>query len=466
MSIIQLQGVSFGFSHKTCFSDFHASVDWGQRIAIVGANGSGKSSLLQILNGSLLPHSGQTSRLDGLRTGFLPQILQATDGLSGGQAVNQAISYVLADHPELLLLDEPTNHLDSDNRRSLGRMLRHYHGALVMVTHDVALLDTLCDTIWHIEQGKVEVFEGRYGDFLAERDLQRQAIEEQLHSLRRDQQAAHEARMKEQERARKARERGARSIEQRKWATIKSPAKLGRGNTTAGRNQAAITERQRELGVRLTSLRLPETIAPRFHLAAAPTGASSIVQIRNGSVGYAQALLSGIQLDLATGERLALTGRNGCGKSTLAKAVAGIMPARRLSGEWLTPPESGVGYLDQHYGQLKPGVTVLATLQFAAPDWTMSQLRHWLSDFLFRRDEEVHADVATLSGGEQARLSLACIAARPPALLILDEATNNLDRITRQHMVEILRDYPGAMLLISHDETFLQDIGMVRQQAL
>ncbi|QEL55029.1 ABC-F family ATP-binding cassette domain-containing protein [Chromobacterium paludis] len=466
MPLIQLQGVSLGFSHKTCFADFSADVDWCQRIAIVGANGSGKSSLLSILNGSLEPDSGQRIRLDGLRTGFVPQIVQARDGLSGGQAVNQALSRALAEHPDLLLLDEPTNHLDADNRRSLGRMLRHFPGALVIVTHDDALLDELCDTVWHIEQGAVEVFSGRYADFLAERDRQRLAIAQQLHGLRRDQQAAHEARMKEQERASKARERGERSIAQRKWATIKSPAKLGRGNTTAGRKQAAITEQQRELSERLSALRMPQTIAPRFQLCPAAPGASAVLQVRDGSVGYAQAVLNGIQLDLAAGERLALTGKNGCGKSTLAKAIAGIAPARRLAGDWRTPPADRIGYLDQHYGQLEPGLTVLESLRRAAPDWPLSRLRHWLSDFLFCQDEEAHADVATLSGGEQARLALACIAARPPSLLVLDEATNNLDRVARQHVIEVLRDYPGAMLLISHDEDFLLQVGRVRQQAL
>jgi ATPase subunit of ABC transporter with duplicated ATPase domains len=458
--MIQLQGVCLAFPHKTCFADFTASLDWGQRIAIVGDNGCGKSSLLNMLYGSLAPDAGQVLRTDGLRIGHVPQIVDAADGLSGGQAVNQALSRALALQPDLLLLDEPSNHLDSANRRALARMLRHFYGTVVIVTHDAALLDEVCDTVWHIEAGKVQVFSGRYADFLQERERQRDKVQQQLQQLRRDQHEAHESRMQEQQRASKAKERGARSIEQRKWATIRSPAKLGRGNTTAGRKQAAISEMQRELGAQLSALRRPEVIAPRFHLSAASASQSAVLSIIDGSVGYEQPVLGKIQLSLAAGERLALTGANGSGKSSLAKAIAGVGPVRRLHGEWHVPAAQHIGYLDQHYSRLRPGLTVLQTLQQAAPGWPMEQLRRHLSDFLFRQDPAVHADVASLSGGEKARLSLACIAANPPRLLILDEVTNNLDRTARNHVIEVLQAYPGAMLLISHDESFLQAMGL------
>jgi len=459
MSMIQLQGVCLAFPHKTCFADFSATLDWGQRVAIVGDNGSGKSSLLNILNASLAPDAGQVRRTDGLRIGYVPQIVAATDGLSGGQAVNQALSRALAQQPDLLLLDEPSNHLDAANRRSLARMLRHFYGAIVIVTHDAALMDEVCDTVWHIEAGQVQVFAGRYADFLEERERQRHKIEQQLMQLKRDQHAAHDSRMQEQQRASKAKERGVASIAQRKWATIRSPAKLGRGNTTAGRKQAAISAQQRELGAQLSALKRPEVIEPRFQLTAALSQHSTVLNISDGSIGYEQPLLRGLQLRLEAGERLALTGANGCGKSSLAKAIAGLGPVRRLAGDWHMPAPAHIGYLDQHYSSLLSGRTVLQTLQHAAPAWTMEQLRRWLSDFLFRQDQAVHADVATLSGGEKARLSLACIAANPPRLLILDEVTNNLDRTARNHVTEVLQGYPGAMLLISHDAALLQAMG-------
>ncbi|MEJ8676177.1 ABC-F family ATP-binding cassette domain-containing protein [Chromobacterium amazonense] len=459
MPIMQLQGLSLAFPHKTCFSDFHAQIDWGQRIGIVGANGSGKSSLLKMLLGELPSEPGRIRRDQAARIGYLPQIVERFDELSGGQRVNQALSQALAGHPDLLLLDEPSNHLDSRNRRALSRMLRGFGGAIALVTHDLALLDEVCDSIWHIGDGQIEIFSGRYADFLREREQRRAALERERAGLKREQEAAHQARMREQERAGKARERGARSIAERKWATIKSPTKLGRGNTTAGRKQTELAEQRRELNDRLSSLRLPERIAPRIQLTEGERATGLVLQISDGSVGYQQPVLDHIHLRLARGERLALAGGNGSGKSTLARAIAGIEPARRLGGDWLTP--APIGYLDQHYATLRPGLSVLETLRRCAAGWPPQRLRHFLSDFLFRDDAAVEADVATLSGGEKARLSLALIAARPPALLILDEMTNNLDLITRNHVIDILQHYPGAMLLISHDADFLAAVGQV-----
>lgn len=478
MSMIHLQGVCLAYAntanklHATCLQDVDASLDWGQRLAIAGDNGSGKSTLLKLLLGTLAPDAGCIRRADGLRIGYVPQLLTAQDGLSGGQTVNQALSHALAGQPDLLLLDEPTNHLDAANRKSLAKMLRHFYGALVIVTHDRVLLDEVCDTVWTLERGALHIFNGRYADFLAERDMQRLKLEQQLLTIRREQHAAHDARMQEQQRAAKARERGANSIAQRKWATIRSPAKLGRGNTTAGRKEAAIATQQRDLADQLAAMSRPEIIVPRFQLSAATAHQTMVVQVSGGCVGYdsgssgGQALLRDIYLTLEVGGRLALVGANGSGKSTLAKAIAGIAPVQRLAGEWSAPPRDRIGYLDQHYAGFTAGMTVLETLARAQPAWTLEQRRRWLADFLFRRDEAVQADVATLSGGEQARLSLACIAACPPELLVLDEMTNNLDATARQHVIEVLRNYSGAMLLISHDEDFLEAVGRVERFAM
>lgn len=463
MTMIQLQGLGLSFPHKICFSEFNATIDWGQRIAIVGDNGSGKSSLLRILNGDLVPDEGTICISDGLGIGYVEQVIDGTgsEQLSGGERVNQALSQALARVSSyasgLLLLDEPTNHLDADNRRSLSRMLQNYIGSIVLVTHDEELMNQVCDTIWHIGQNKITVFHGRYADYLAEQQLQREVIEKKLATIKRAQQDVHHSLMKEQERASHARQRGVNSIQNRKWATIKSPAKLGRSNTTSGRKQSEIKEQRRELAEQLDQLPSIEIIVPRFHLTRTSKTQQAIIQITNGVIGYDTPLLSNINLSLSQGERLAFTGKNGSGKSTLARAIA---HHRQLihSGDWILPAPEDIGYLDQHYANLNPTNTVLQTLNSIVPHWTQLELRRHLSDFLFRQNEIVQTRVADLSGGEKARLSLACIAACPPQLLILDELTNNLDRRMRQHMIEILRHYPGTLLLISHDENFLQQV--------
>jgi len=466
MTMIQLQGLGLSFPHKTCFSDFNGSIEWGQRIAIVGDNGSGKSSLLRILNGQLVPNEGAICTSAQIGIGYLEQVLD-DEQFSGGERVNRALSVALAQATDLLLLDEPTNHLDTDNRRSLSRMLQNYRGSIVLVTHDEALMNQVCDTIWHVGEDKITVFQGRYADYLAEQQLQRELLEKKLATIKRAQQDTHDALMKEQERASHAKKRGEINIKNRKWATIKSPTKLGRGNTTSGRKQSEISEQRRDLIAQLDQLPSMELIVPRFHLDSQKTK-QTVMQITNGTISYADRttpLLENINLSVLQGERLALVGANGSGKSTLARAIA-RHPNIIQSGDWILPSPQYIGYLDQHYANLKPQETVLQALSNVVTHWTQRELRRHLSDFLFRQNDVVQNRVSTLSGGEKARLSLACIAACPPQLLILDELTNNLDRRMRQHMIEIMRNYPGALLLISHDEDFLEQISNVQRYIL
>ena len=185
-----------------------------------------------------------------------------------------------------------------------------------------------------------------------------------------------------------------------------------------------------------------------------------MVQVSGASVGYEAPVLEGVAFALAAGERLALVGRNGCGKSTLARAILGD-PAVWRSGDWMVPDPAAIGYLDQHYANLAWRDTALAAVERVTPIWSLSQRRHHLADFLLRGEQLVQTRVGELSGGERARLALACIASRVPDLLILDEITNNLDLRTLHHVVDVLREYPGAMILISHDDDFLAAIGAV-----
>ena len=169
--------------------------------------------------------------------------------------------------------------------------------------------------------------------------------------------------------------------------------------------------------------------------------------------------LQKISLSISSRDRIAIQGDNASGKSTLIKAILDDDSVIK-SGNWHAPKISDIGYLDQHYATLSAEKTVLETIAELVPTWTHIEVRRHLNDFLFRKNEEVNAIVSTLSGGEKARLSLAQIAAKTPKLLILDEVTNNLDLETRGHVIEVLKNYPGAMILISHDADFLEEIGV------
>lgn len=390
----------------------------------------------------------------------MPQVIEAFDSFSGGQRFNKALTQALALDPSVLMLDEPTNHLDHHNRQSLIRMLQAFAGTLVMVTHDVELLQSTVESIWHIDNGQVYVFSGNYEDYLREVGNQRAAIETELADLNRQKRQMHDNLMKEQGRAKSSRIRGEKHIQQRKWPTIVSESKALHAQETSGRKKSAINYKKQELTERLSSLRVAEIIQPTFTLSSARSN-QTLVTISDGSVYYVEnnAILQDLNFSINARDRIAIQGNNGSGKSTLIKAILGDSSVIK-QGDWMVPKPEDIGYLDQHYDTLFPNKTVLETLSCLLAGRSYAEIRKHLNDFLFRKNEEVEALVSTLSGGEKARLSLAQIAAITPTLLILDEMTNNLDLPTRDHVIQVLKVYPGAMIVISHDTAFLTAIGV------
>jgi ATPase subunit of ABC transporter with duplicated ATPase domains len=458
---IQLKNVSLTFPHKVCFQDFNTQIPYGSRIAIIGRNGSGKSSLLKMILGTLAPTSGEIKVPDDVRIGYVPQLFEDSVSLSGAQRFNQALTRALSLDPNVLLLDEPTNNLDAHNRTSLMRMLRSFEGTLIVVSHDVELLRSCIDTLWHIDNGHVTVFSGNYDDYMRERNSKRSAIERELSHLEKQKKDTHHALMKEQDRASKSRAGGEKKVEQRKWPKAAAKLKAVQAEHTAGGKKAEISQKKEELSEALAALRLPEVIMPTFSIMAADIGNKTLVSIHEGSVGYIpnQPILHNISLSVAAGERIALIGENASGKSTLVKAILND-PKIIRAGEWHTPKGTDIGYLDQHYGTLNSNETVFGTIEELMPNWSHAEVRRHLNDFLFRKNEEVNALASTLSGGEKVRLTLAQIAAKTPHLLILDEITNNLDLETRDHVIEVLKEYPGSMMVISHDKDFLDALGI------
>lgn len=458
---IQIKNLQLSFPHKTCFDDFSVQVPYGSRIAIIGRNGCGKTTLLKILSGMVEPTSGDVLSAADVIIGFVPQIVEEFDSLSGGQRLNAAVTQALSLEPNVLLLDEPTNHLDRHNRKSLMRMLQSYPGTLIVVSHDTELLRYCIDTLWHIDNGQIRVFSGNYDDYIREIRKARSSLEQEITRLDRQKKDMHHALMKEQKRAAKSKAKGEKSIHQRKWPTIVSTAKAGRAEETSGRKKSAIDHKKQDLTDQLANMRLPEIIVPKFSLNSADIGDRTIVSISDGSIGYweQEPLLQKISLSIGSRDRIAIQGDNASGKSTLIKAIMDDTCVIK-SGNWYAPKISDIGYLDQHYGTLSAEKTVLETIATLMPTWTHIEVRRHLNDFLFRKNEEVNNLVAQLSGGEKARLSLAQIAAKTPRLLILDEVTNNLDLETKEHVAQVLKDYPGTMIIISHDADFLEEIGV------
>jgi ATPase subunit of ABC transporter with duplicated ATPase domains len=314
---IQIKDFDLSFPHKTCFENFNCQIPYGSRIAIIGRNGSGKSSLLKMI-ASLCG--------EDVVVGYVPQVIIDHTDLSGGQRLNKAVTEALSLDPNVLLLDEPTNHLDSRNKKSLMRMLQNYPGTLIMVSHDKELLRHCTDTLWHIDNGKVHIFSVNYDDYMREIKLKRSSIEGELELLNRQKKDMHHKLMQEQQRSSKSKAKGAKSIDQRKWPTVVSNAKAGRAEETSGRKKSAIDKRKSDLTESLSDLRLPEIILPKFSLNSSDIGDRTIVSISDGSAGYAEQepLLQKISLSIGSRDRIAIQGDNASGKSTLIKAILGI----------------------------------------------------------------------------------------------------------------------------------------------
>jgi ATPase subunit of ABC transporter with duplicated ATPase domains len=438
--------LTISFPHKTCFEGFSSIVYPGDHIAIIGRNGSGKSSLLKLIRDSA----------GSIRAAYIPQIITDFDSYSGGERFNKALSAALSEAPDLLLLDEPTNHLDAENRRSLIRNLRNFNGMLIIVTHDPEILRSCVDILWHIDDGKVAVFNGKYDDYMRQKQTQYNSLLKQKDALDRQKTEVHQDLMKQQQRTAKSKASGHKKVENKRWMKSVGDLKGMKAEGAQGKQLHNIDKKKQDITEQMQQLRLPEVIIPKFGLSAQKAAGGAVLAINDGGVGYdGKVILTNVSLSLQAGQRLAITGSNGSGKTTLLKAILGD-PSVLRTGYWYVT--QGVGVLDQHYRTLPLEKSALEIIADAAPLWDHAAIRRHLNDFLFRKNEEVHALVKNLSGGERARLSLAQIAANPPKLLILDEITNNLDLETRDHVVQVLRDFPGALLVVSHDADFLKEI--------
>ncbi|MDR3256062.1 MAG: ATP-binding cassette domain-containing protein [Endomicrobium sp.] len=480
---IFLNHISLYFPNKICFEDFSAQIQFGNRVAIIGNNGVGKSSLLKIIKGDLPASEGEIQNNKDISFGYIPQLVYEYENLSGGEKFNKALSAALSNHPDLLMLDEPTNHLDLKNRKSLIKMLNFYKGTLLVVSHDVEFLRNSIDTLWHIDNGTINIFHGKYDDYHQTIFQNRQVIENELKSLTKEKKENHKALMKEQQRAKKSKQRGEKFVEQKRWIPALGDLKKSYAQKTSGKKNAVITNKRETLNERLSNLGIPEIIKPSFSITAKDISSKTIISISDGQVEYINKItvspntlslkelqesvfkLTNITLSVAGGEHFAITGDNGAGKTTLFKAILNH-PQISKTGIWNQPILEDIGYLDQHYSSLDNTKTVLETLTDLSPKKTHSEIRDFLNDFLFRKNEEVNKQVSVLSGGEKVKLCLAKIAIQTPKLLLIDEITNNIDLETKEHVTQVLKKYPGAMMIISHDSAFLEDIGITHCYAL
>jgi len=371
------------------------------------------------------------------------QFALPVERLSGGEQARVALAKALLADPSVLLLDEPDNHLDIDGIRWLERTLSRYRGAVLLVTHDREMLDGVVDSIIEIEDGKATRESGNFADFLVRKreriELQKRQYLEQQPRVRRLNQA-----MTRLDGKARGIDAGTRSDHWRRVGKmVARKAKILKKRLERERDGEEKIEKPRERG------RIRVDLAPRqWH-------ASTVVRLEGVAKAFGdRTLFADVDLELARGQRIALVGPNGCGKTTLMEIALGTQPPDD-GAAWMSRAATPF-YCDQHHAGLKAGATVYDTIA-GNTDLDRTQIHYLLAKLLFT-GEAVHKRVENLSGGERTRLVLALLMNTRADLLLLDEPSNHLDLPGIEVLQEALRSFPGALLFISHDRRLVDAV--------
>tara|TARA_B100001248_G_scaffold262589_1_gene259786 strand:- start:86914 stop:88863 length:1950 start_codon:yes stop_codon:yes gene_type:complete len=361
-----------------------------------------------------------------LGLGFsLEDMSRDTGEFSGGWQMRIALAKLLLKEPTLLLLDEPTNHLDLPSLRWLEQYLKRYDGAIMLVSHDQALLDSLSTRTFALGLGKLETYSGNYSFFLKEsalkKELQQKAYASQQKKLKKEQAFIDRFRYKATK---------AKQVQSR----IKALDKIDRIELEA------------------------EASVVQFKFPAPPPSGHVVLELENIQKAYEDKLVfSNLSLRLEKGDRIAVVGINGAGKSTLAKVLAAIEPIQ--GGERTVGHNVKTAYFAQHQTEtFNPKHTVLEALEAEAPAGVSeTDLRSILGAFLFQGDAAFKL-ISVLSGGEKCRLALAQMLIKKANCLIFDEPTNHLDMASKAMLQQALKEYPGTLFIVSHDRAFLDPL--------
>jgi ATPase subunit of ABC transporter with duplicated ATPase domains len=494
-----------------------------ERTGLVGRNGCGKSTLLRAMAGEIEPADGSVQRAGSI--GTLAQLADdsltvaqalgvaddlarlrrvesgngslddATDAdwtlesrlgtalaetglpalppdrllasLSGGERTRVALARLLIEAPDVLLLDEPTNNLDADGRAAVAILLARWRGGAVVASHDRTLLEHV-DRIVELSAVGVTIFGGAWSEFAEAREAARIRAEVELDraagALRSAERAVQSAKEKKARRDKAGRALRAKGGEPK---TMLDAAKQRAENSGARESQLAgrmIGERAGALDDARARVEVLTPLTIELPKTALPAG-RELIAFKDVTMAHGPRRLFGpLSFEIRGPERVAIRGANGSGKTTLLRLIMGqLRPAtgaiRRLTDR--------VAVLDQHVGLLEPAATILDNLRRLNPELSDNEARAALARFAFRNTAALRI-AGTLSGGERLRAGLACVFAQrqPPLLLLLDEPTNHLDLASIEELEGALSGFDGALIVVSHDQRFLQAIGVEREIGL
>lgn len=346
-----------------------------------------------------------------------------TNDLSGGQKTRVSLGKLLLSKPDIILLDEPTNHLDLNSIAWLETYLMNYPGTVLIVAHDRYFLDRVVTKVIELEHGKARVYEGNYTDFITKKDLIREAMIKQYNNQQRE--------IKHQEEV---------------------ITKLRSFNREKSIKRA---ESRVKMLDKMERLDKPITEEDQMHFTLTPSVVSGndVLTVRDLSKSFgSHTLFTHLDFDIKRGEKVAIIGGNGTGKTTILKIINGVLDAD--SGSITLGSKVKIGYYDQEHHVLNMEKTLFDELHDAYPDMDNTQIRNTLAAFLFTNDD-VFKRVKDLSGGERGRLSLAKLMLSESNLLILDEPTNHLDIASKEILENAIKNYTGTVLYVSHDRYFI-----------
>lgn len=503
------------YGTKVIYDDCNFHFEAGDKVGVIGVNGAGKTTLFRIILGQQQLDDGEIDFGNNLRLGYLPQeitippehaditvwdyvasgrpvddlqaelnqeyeklakypdsekildritklqdlidsydlanfdyeLLKILDKmnlgelsdrkmreLSGGQKSKVAFARVLFENAGLLLLDEPTNHLDVETKSFVMNFLRHYPGTVLVISHDVEFLDAVTNKTLFVNKTthKMKVYKGNYSDFRREYAAEK---------------AAEDARITEQEREIK---RLSEFVARARAAKRSNTALIGMGH-----------QREKVLAKKLEALETREREYAKVALNIAPAKLSgrTPLEVQNLTFAYdgGPLLYDRLSFSLDRGEKFLIVGENGVGKSTLLKLIVGQL--QPLEGSVIFSKHTTIAYYAQELEILNERRTILENV--ASYDFTDTELRSALSNFLFYGDD-VDKKVSVLSPGEKARVALCKILLQRANLIILDEPTNHFDPDTQKIIGENLKDYPGTIIMVSHNPAFVEQIGITR----
>ncbi|TAG09672.1 MAG: ABC transporter ATP-binding protein [Verrucomicrobia bacterium] len=507
--MISVQSLRVEYGARVLFQNLNFSVQARERIAFAGHNGAGKSTLMKCIAGITPPTSGKVHAPKGTRIGYLPQegihvagrslwqevesafgatvelrekierlsnelikldprsspygdLLEEIgelelqlDGLdparmkpriesvlkglgfrsqdftrdcsefSGGWQMRIAMAKLFLQEPEVLLLDEPTNHLDIGTQIWVEEYLNHYPGAILLISHDRALLDQLCTRTIAFANGRAEEYAGNFSYFERESVLRRETQQKQY------------------------------DAQQREISEIQRFIDRFR----ASANKATLVQSRVKMLAKIERIPAPEKddAVMNFKFPPPPSSGQVVAKLERVNKAYGKLeIFNHFDFEIQKGEKFAIVGPNGAGKSTFCRLITGQETADEGLHEF--GHKVCVSFFSQnHADELDPEKTVLETVEAAAPRDGAANARNLLGCFLFRGDD-VFKRVGVLSGGERSRVALVCMLLRPANFLILDEPTNHLDMQSQDVLQRALIQYPGSVMIVSHNRTFLDPL--------